>query len=183
LNNPNIQGGDLKIYADASNTAIGGLITIKGKDGIKYPLAFHSRTFPDQYRLKHINILETLALTMVVRKFKGYIQGQVSMLVTDSQYVKCVMEMSGKQQDALPSNVLRWICDVKEETSFTEDSTIKLLSYNKNPADLLTRFTLQNKWGYEDTPWSAAGFDIHNKYQGGHSVIECLGPDYPSTLF
>jgi hypothetical protein len=75
LNDPHIQGGDLKIYADASNTAIGGLITIKGKDGIEYPLAFHSRTFPDHYRLKHIIVSETLPLTMVVRKFKGYIQG------------------------------------------------------------------------------------------------------------
>jgi hypothetical protein len=48
LNNPNIQGADLKIYTDASNTAIGGFITITGKDGIEYPLAFHSRTFSDQ---------------------------------------------------------------------------------------------------------------------------------------
>jgi hypothetical protein len=108
--------------------------------------------------------VETLALTMVVKKFIGYIQGQVPTLVTDSQYVKRVMEMSGKRLDALPSNVLRWICDVKEETSFTKDSTIELVSSNKNPADLLTRFTLQNKWGYEYTPWSAAGFDIHGKY-------------------
>jgi hypothetical protein len=29
LNDPNIQGGELKVYADASNTAIGGLITVK----------------------------------------------------------------------------------------------------------------------------------------------------------
>jgi hypothetical protein len=89
-------------------------------------------------------------MTMVVRKFKGYIQGHVPTLVTDSQYVIRVMEMSGKRQDALPSNVLRWICDIKEETSFTKHSTI----------ELVTSFTLQNEWGYEDTPWSTAGFDI-----------------------
>jgi hypothetical protein len=96
LNDPNIQGGELKIYADASNMGIGDLITVRGKDGIEHPLSFHSKTFPDQYRLKHINILETLALTMVVRKFKGYIQGHVPTLVADSQCVKHVMEMSGK---------------------------------------------------------------------------------------
>jgi hypothetical protein len=75
---------------------MGGLITVKGKDSIKHLLSFHSRTFPDQYMLKHINVLKTLALTMVLQKFKGYIQDQVPTLVTDSQYVKCVMEISGK---------------------------------------------------------------------------------------
>jgi hypothetical protein len=83
-------------------------------------LAFHSRTFPDQYKLKHINFLETLAMSMVVWKFKGYITGHAPTLVTDSQYVKRVMKMSGKRLDALPSNILRWIRDIKEETNFTK---------------------------------------------------------------
>jgi hypothetical protein len=87
-----------------------------------------------------------MTMTMVVHKFKGYIQGHAPTLVTDSQYMKRVMEMSGKRQDALPSNVLWWICDIKEETSFTKDSTVELVSSKENPEDLLTRFTLQNKW-------------------------------------
>jgi hypothetical protein len=58
--------------------------------------------------------------------------------------------------------VLRWICDIKEETSFTKD--IELVSSKKNPADLLTRFTLQNEWGYDDTLGLTTGFDIHGNY-------------------
>ena len=101
LNDSKIRNGEYRIYADASNTAMGGLIAVRctDKNGKtqEYPLAFHSRTFPDQYKLKHINILETLTLSMVMHKFKGYIQGTQCKLITDSQYVKRIMEMTGKK--------------------------------------------------------------------------------------
>jgi hypothetical protein len=90
--------------------------------------------------------------------------------------------MTGKRLDYLPSNVLRWICDMKEETSFTKESTVKLVKSKENPTDLLTRFTTQTKCGYEDSPWSKAGFDIMGKYEGSHSEENCFGPDYPSPL-
>jgi hypothetical protein len=34
------------------------------------------------------------------------------------------MEMDGKRQEHIPSNVFRWIQDIKEETSFTKESTV-----------------------------------------------------------
>jgi hypothetical protein len=91
LNDPNIINGKYFIYADASNTAMWGLIAVQDESGVIHPVAFHSRSFPEQYKLKHINILETLAMSMVIRKFRGYISGQKPTLVTDSQYVKRIM--------------------------------------------------------------------------------------------
>jgi hypothetical protein len=182
LNDPKIKNGRYIIYADASNTVMGGLISVKDDKNVEHPVAFHSRTFPDQYNLKHINVLEALAMSMVVRKFKGYISDQKPTLVTDSQYVKRIMEMDGKKLEHLPSNVFRWIQDMKEETSFTKDSTVNLVPSNKNPADLSTCFTAQIDCDYEDAPWSNAGFDITGKYVGGHSEMDCLRPDYPNSL-
>jgi hypothetical protein len=149
---------------------------------VENPVAFHSKTFLEQYKLKHINILEALAMSMVARTFKGYISGQKPTLVTDSQHVKRIMEMDGKKLEHLPSNVFRWIQDMKEETSFTKDSMVNLVPSNKNPADLLTRFTIQNECCYEDALWSNVGFDNTGKYMGGYSETNCLGPDYPSSL-
>jgi hypothetical protein len=85
LKDPKIRNGEDIIYASASNTAMGGLIAVKDDGGSEQPVSFRSRTFPKQYKLKHINILETLAMSMVVRKFKGYILGHKPTLVTDSQ--------------------------------------------------------------------------------------------------
>ena len=136
---------------------MGGLVVVRDREtDIEHPLAFHSRSFPDQYKLKHINILETLALCMVIRKFKGYIQGMTPILRTDSQYVKRVMEMTRKKLEMIPSNNLRWVCSMKEETSFTNDSTIELIKSEKNPADLLTHFTNQGTCGRDDAPYSNA---------------------------
>jgi hypothetical protein len=115
LNNPKIKDNKYIIYADASNTAMGGLIVVKDNEGTEHPVSFHSRTFPEQYKLKHINVMETLVMSMVVKKFKGYISRNRPTLVTDSQYVKRIMEMNGKRQEHLPSNVFRWIQDIKDK--------------------------------------------------------------------
>ena len=71
LNDENIKNGRHIIYADASNTAMGALITAIADDGVEHPLCFHSKTFSEPYRLKHINILETLAFNMAVSLFGG----------------------------------------------------------------------------------------------------------------
>jgi hypothetical protein len=47
LNDPKIRNREYIIYADASNTAMGGLIAVIGDGGTEHPVSFHSRTFPE----------------------------------------------------------------------------------------------------------------------------------------
>ena len=125
LNDDKIKVVEYYIYADASTTAMGGVIMVKTADCTKHPLCFHSKTFPDDYRMKHTNILETLAFNMMVRKFKGYICDCRPTFFTDSQYFKWVMEMKADKRELLPSNVLRWITEIKQEADPKEVVLIK----------------------------------------------------------
>ena len=100
--------------------------------------------------MKHINILETLAFNMMVRKFKGYMCGRRPILVTDSQYFKKVMDMKQDKQQMLPTNVIRWITEIKSEVHPKE---VLLIKPGDNPADLLTRFTTQNHANLDDAPF------------------------------
>ena len=106
LNDEKIKAAEYYIYADASTAAMGGVITAKAADGTKHPLCFHSKTFLEDYKVKHINILETLAFDMMVQKFKGYVCGHRPTLVRDSQYFKQVIDMKANKRELLLSNIL-----------------------------------------------------------------------------
>ena len=116
---------------------------------------------------------------MMVRKFKGYVCRRQPVLVTDSQYFKRVMEMTPEKQQMLPTNMLRWITEIKTEVCPKE---VILIKSEDNPADLLTRFTTQGTANIDDTLFLQARFNIDGTYEPGHLEDTTKGPDNPGTL-
>jgi hypothetical protein len=71
------------IFADASRTGLGAVLSQEGEDGIQHPIAFASRSLAAAETRYAVTELEGLGVYWAIKHFKPYVYGRKFTVVTD----------------------------------------------------------------------------------------------------
>ena len=133
------------IEADASNFAVGGVLSQLGPNGIEHPVAYFSTALQKSQQNWSATIKESFALVLAVRHWHVYLAGRNFVLKTDHNplvFLRSQKDPRGK--------ISRWLNELEEF-----DYTIKYIPGKENvKADALSRNssadTMQPESEFED---------------------------------
>ena len=86
-----IVSNNFKIYADACNIGIGGVVTQIQPDGVEKPVAFFSRQLTPAERNYSVTEQELLAIVFMVAKARHWITGKPTTAVTDHEALQFLL--------------------------------------------------------------------------------------------
>ena len=139
------------IDCDASNTAIGAVLSQEGEDGLEHPVYFYSRTLNSAERNYSTTDRECLAVVASMKKFRVYILGGEILIRTDHSAVRQLLNNAENT-----GRYARWVSVLSEF-----DFTLKYRPGDKHRnADGLSRRTMETMpddlEDIDDEPWHFA---------------------------
>jgi transposase InsO family protein len=108
----------IRVYSDASDKGIGGVINIETEKGTWRPLAYCSRTLTErEKRLYTITEKEILGILFVAEKFRFYLYGKGKIeFFTDHSAIVFLLN----KQKELTGRLNRWILKIRELQEYVE---------------------------------------------------------------
>ena len=89
------------LTTDASNEALGAVLSQKDKNGLEYPCAYYSRSLSDSEKKLAPFHLEHLAMVAACRHFEPYLVGKEFLIRTDHKPLLALNKVQGKSLDRL----------------------------------------------------------------------------------
>ena len=103
------QGARTELHVDASKHGFGASLLQEGEDGKLHPVYFMSKKTTSAQQQMHSYLLEVLAITEALNKFRIYLLGNKFKIVTDCEAFKKTMEKKD-----LTTRVARWALLLEE---------------------------------------------------------------------
>ena len=97
------------LYCDASDDALGYVLSQNGDDGREHPIAYGGTSLNDTQKRYSTNERETMAVVYGIKKFQPYLYGQTFTVVTDHSALKYLMATKEPV-----SRTARWIAYLQQ---------------------------------------------------------------------